>query len=59
MKTRKEMIEELTLWELRYLMDNHELLKDTTQFFADGGFGAMTDAELYRHYILQFEEELK
>jgi hypothetical protein len=44
--TRQEMIEALTLFELQYMMDYPESVKDVAKFFAEGGFNNRTDAEL-------------
>ena len=44
--TRKEMIEALTLFELQYMLDYPDSVKDVARFFAEGGFGTRTDEEL-------------
>ena len=46
MMTREQMIEALTRFELEYLLDNPELLKDNARFFSKGGFSTQTDQEL-------------
>ena len=44
--TREQMIEALTLFELQYMMDYPESVKDVARFFARGGFATNTDQEL-------------
>lgn len=46
LKTRQEMIEALTLFELQYMMDYPESVKDVARFFAEGGFSNRTDEQL-------------
>ena len=46
MMTRKEMINALTLFELQYMMDYPDSVKDVAKFFANGGFQNQTDQEL-------------
>jgi hypothetical protein len=57
MKTRQEMIQALTRFELQYLMDNPHLLDDVAKFFANGGYVNQTDEKLWEHYLFQFEGE--
>jgi hypothetical protein len=48
--TRQEAIQELTRYELQYLVDNAEsntdLLNDNAKFFASGGYHNWTDGQL-------------
>ena len=46
MMTREQMIEALTLFELEYMMDYPESVKDVARFFSKGGFSTRTDQEL-------------
>jgi hypothetical protein len=45
--TREEKILALTTYELEWFLSNGDaLVKDTADFFAEGGFGAYTDKQL-------------
>jgi hypothetical protein len=61
MMNREQMIEALTRFELEYLLDYPELLKDAARFFANGGFSTKTDQELREtcadNVWLEFEGE--
>ena len=46
LKTRQEMIEALTLFELQYMMDYPESANELAHFFANGGFSNRTDEQL-------------
>ena len=46
MKTRKEMIKELTEYELKYYLNNSYLTEELTEFFSGGGFSNMDDDKL-------------
>lgn len=46
MKTREEMIKELTEYELKYYLDNPYLTHELTDFFSLGGFLQMNDDKL-------------
>ena len=54
MKTREEMIYELTEHELDYLFD--EDIEDSVRFFAKGGFYAYTDEALLKQWTFQFTD---
>ena len=43
---REQMIEALTKYELEWLMENQDHLKEVAKFLAQGGFNACTDEEL-------------
>lgn len=49
-KSRHEKILALTREELVFLIDSPEYLKETTEFFAKGGFTNYTDADLDKKY---------
>jgi hypothetical protein len=44
--TREEKILALTNYELVFLIESPEQLKDVSEFFAKGGFNAWTDEQL-------------
>ena len=48
--TRKQMIEALTHYELRLLIDNPDNLSEITEFFSNGGFDIYTDKSLKDQY---------
>lgn len=53
--SRENMIRDLTMYELRYFLDNPTLLPEFTNFFKEGGFGSYTEeqlTELYNDKIL-------
>jgi hypothetical protein len=56
---RKQMIEELTMFELEYLLSNDDkhTLSEMTDFFAEGGFNTWTDEKLEVKYNELFGEE--
>jgi hypothetical protein len=56
---RKQMIEELTMFELEYLLSNDDkhTLSEVTDFFAEGGFNTWTDEKLEVKYNELFGEE--
>lgn len=56
---RKQMIEELTMFELEYLLSNDDkhTLSEVTDFFAEGGFNRWTDEKLEVKYNELFGEE--
>jgi hypothetical protein len=56
MKTREEMIYELTEHELNYLFDMNGDLEDSVCFFAKGGFYAYTDEALFKQWTFQFTD---
>lgn len=54
-KSREEMIKELTKFELEYMLGYPALVKDLTDFFSSGGFNNYDDnglKELYNDKIL-------
>jgi hypothetical protein len=53
------MIEELTMFELEYLLSNDDkhTLSEVTDFFAEGGFNTWTDEKLEVKYNELFGEE--
>lgn len=63
MMTREEMIKALTLFELQYMLDYPESVKDVARFFAEGGFNKQTDQELCEackdNVWLEYEGESK
>lgn len=53
--SRENMIRDLTMYELRFFLDNPTMLKDFASFFTNGGFGSYPDdqlTELYNDKIL-------
>ena len=44
---REQMIEALIKYELEWLMENQEQLANVAKFFAEGGFHACTDQDLF------------
>jgi hypothetical protein len=54
MKTREEMIYDLTEHELNYLFDVNGDLEDSVSFFAKGGFHVYTDEELHAQWYFTF-----
>jgi len=50
--TKKQMIEELTYYELEYLVNNHDehLIQEVADFFAKGGFSVYPDHMLKNKY---------
>lgn len=57
MKTRLEMIRELTEFELNFLIFNTSRIPEVSDFFADGGYNKYTDEELTISYKLRLGEE--
>jgi hypothetical protein len=56
MKTRAEMIYDLTEHELNYLFDVNGDLEDSVRFFAKGGFHVYTDEELHAQWDVTFTD---
>jgi hypothetical protein len=56
MKTREEMVYELTKHELEYLFDMNGDFEDSVRFFAKGGFCAYTDEALLKQWTFQFTD---
>jgi hypothetical protein len=56
MKTREEMVYELTKHELEYLFDMNGDFEDSVRFFAKGGFYAYTDEALLKQWKFQFTD---
>jgi hypothetical protein len=50
MKTRNEMIKEMTCYELGFLIDHTEHLSDIADFFIQGGYSTFSDENLLRLY---------
>jgi len=57
MKTREEMVYDLTKKELEYLFDMNGDFGEVAQFFADGGFNKYEDEELRTQWDVTFTEE--
>jgi len=57
MKTREEMIFELTKHELEYLFDMNGDFEESVRFFSKGGFFAYTDEALLKQWKFQFTED--
>jgi hypothetical protein len=55
--TRKELLYELTKYELDYLIQNVDYMLDFYEFFAKGGFYNWSDKELQRKYDKFIKEE--
>jgi len=56
MKTRAEMILELTKYELECIAETSVDVEDAVQFFADGGFHKKTDKELLQAWQFRFTD---
>jgi hypothetical protein len=56
MKTREEMVYELTEHELEYLQEYPEGLEHNARFFAGGGFANYTDEALLKQWTFQFTD---
>ena len=56
MKTREEMVYELTKHELEYLFDMNGDFDDVVHFFAGGGFNAYKDKELQKKWEFLFTD---
>jgi len=56
MKTREEMIYDLTKKELEYLFDMNGDFGEVAQFFADGGYRVYTDEALRKQWTFQFTD---
>lgn len=56
MKTREEMVYELTKHELEYLFDINGDFDDVVNFFANGGFNAYRDKELQKKWEFLFTD---
>ncbi len=54
--TRQEMVNALTAYELKFLIDNPECLPDVAEFFANGGFDNVTEADLQEVYQMKIVE---
>ncbi len=56
---RKQLIEELTCYELKWFLDNYDkhALTELTEFFSTGGFITWDDDKLQRKYDLFIQEE--
>ena len=57
MKTRAEMILDLTKYELECIAETSVDVEDAVQFFADGGFQKYTDEKLSRAWQFQFTDD--
>ena len=56
MKTRAEMILDLTKYELECIAETSVEVEDAVQFFADGGFHKKTDKELLQAWQFRFTD---
>lgn len=58
MLSRKQFIEDLTTYELEYLVSNFDkhTLTEVSEFFANGGFAQWTDAQLVEKHNLFITE---
>jgi hypothetical protein len=56
MKTREQMVKELTELELRFLLDNPDQLHQVTMFFAGGGYDQFSDKGLQQAWDLKVRE---
>ncbi len=55
--TRQEKLLALTTYELEWFLSNgDDCVKDTADFFAEGGFNKFTDKELDEAMLLKFGE---
>jgi hypothetical protein len=57
MKSREEMIYDLTKHELEFLFDMNGDFDDTVQFFANGGYQKYTDEKLSSAWQFQFTDD--
>ena len=57
MKTREEMIAELTRDEMQFLLENPDEIAEITDFFAKGGLNSYSDEQLNEVYGLKYGEE--
>ena len=56
MKTREQMVYELTKQELEYLFDMNGDFEDSARFFANGGFNKYEDEELRTQWDVTFTD---
>ena len=56
MKTREEMIAELTRDEMQFLLENPDEIAEITDFFAKGGLNSYPDEQLTELYLLKHKE---
>jgi len=54
--TRQEMVNALTAYELKFLIDNPECLPDVAEFFANGGFDNVNIDDLEDVYTKKIGE---
>ena len=56
---RKEIIEQLTMYELEFLLENSDkhTLTEMTDFFANGGFNSWNDEKLKEKFEMVFSTE--
>lgn len=54
---RDEIIEHLTEYELKWLIENPTKVKEVAVFFAGGGFHNQSDSELQKTYSWQAPEK--
>jgi len=57
MKSREEMIYDLTKHELEFLFDMNGDFDDSVQFFANGGYQKYTDEKLSSAWQFQFTDD--
>lgn len=59
MKTREEMIADLTKDEMQFLAENPDKhnITEVADFFAKGGFNAYSDEQLNEVYALKYGED--
>lgn len=57
MKTREEMIKELTRDEMQFLLENPDEIAEIADFFAKGGLNSYSDEQLAEVYLLKHGED--
>lgn len=57
MKTREEMIKELTRDEMQFLLENPDEIAEIAEFFSKGGLNSYSDEQLTEVYNLKHGEE--
>jgi hypothetical protein len=54
--TRQQMIEDLTNYELKYFIDNPELLSELVMFFSKNGFNSYDENALTNAWNEKFKD---
>jgi hypothetical protein len=54
--TRQQMVEDLTNYELKYFLNNKELLSELTMFFSENGFNSYDENALIKAWNEKFKD---